>query len=77
MDQAARDRLKIATGKGRRAARLGILSPLRSIRAKCLDCTCQQPKEVRDCRIVSCALWPYRLGRYPKAAPALGQEDGR
>ena len=38
-------------------------SPLRAIREKCLDCTCQQPVEVRECRIQTCALWPFRMGK--------------
>ncbi len=42
-----------------------VLTPIKSIRAKCLDCTCNQPKEVRCCRVITCALWPYRLGRRP------------
>ena len=38
---------------------------LRAIRLKCLDCSAGQPSEVRECRLVSCALWPYRLGSDP------------
>lgn len=49
-----------------RAFRLGIPRPLRAIRLKCLDCSGQQPSEVRDCTVRSCALWSYRMGRYPK-----------
>jgi hypothetical protein len=40
-------------------------SPLRAIRAKCLDCSCYQPGEVRLCEAVKCALWPFRAGRHP------------
>ena len=43
-------------------------TPIKAIRAKCLDCTCQQPKEVRLCVITRCALWPYRMGRRPRWA---------
>lgn len=35
---------------------------LRVIRAKCMDCCCQQQTEVRKCTAVACALWPYRMG---------------
>ncbi|WHZ30063.1 MAG: hypothetical protein OJF51_004865 [Nitrospira sp.] len=42
-----------------------VLTPLKAIRAKCLDCSCYQPKEVRECRIMTCSLWPYRLGHRP------------
>ena len=44
-------------------------TPMKAIRAKCLDCTCQQPKEVRLCTMTSCALWPYRMGKRPKKEP--------
>ena len=39
-------------------------SPLKSIRAKCLDCA-GRPKEVRLCTDTDCALYPFRLGRNP------------
>ena len=42
------------------------LTPMKAIRAKCLDCSCYQPKEVRLCPVTSCAIWPYRLGKRPK-----------
>jgi hypothetical protein len=44
------------------------LTPIKAIRAKCLDCTCYQPKEVRECPITECALWRYRMGKRPKSA---------
>lgn len=40
-------------------------SPLRAIRAKCLDCSGNQPSEARRCEAVSCSLWPFRAGRHP------------
>ncbi len=43
-----------------------VLTPMKAIRAKCLDCSCGQVKEIRECRITSCALWPYRMGKRPK-----------
>jgi len=42
------------------------LTPLRAIRAFCLDCCSVTSAEVRNCIIESCALYPYRLGRRPK-----------
>lgn len=53
------------------------LRPMKAIRAKCLDCTCQQPKEVRLCPIITCALWPYRLGKRPKDGITKGTGDNR
>ena len=40
---------------------------MKAIRLKCLDCVWQQEKLIRECPIMTCALWPYRMGRYPKA----------
>ncbi len=42
------------------------LTPVKAIRAKCLDCTAGQYKEVRFCPITDCPLYPYRMGRRPK-----------
>lgn len=41
------------------------ISPLKAIRLKCLDCSGNQPLEVRLCCAVDCALWPFRAGRHP------------
>ena len=49
-----------------RAKTLGIPKPLRAIRLKCLDCVCHQEKLIRECPVMTCALWPYRMGKYPK-----------
>ncbi len=43
-----------------------ILTPIKTIRAKCLDCSCGQPKEIRLCPVIKCPLWPYRMGKRPK-----------
>lgn len=42
------------------------LTPIKSIRAKCLNCTCGQPKEIRLCSNCDCPLYPYRFGKNPK-----------
>jgi len=42
-------------------------TPIKSIRLKCMDCSCNQPKEVRNCIMTHCSLWPYRRGRRPTA----------
>jgi hypothetical protein len=42
------------------------LTPLKSIRAYCLECSNQQPKEVRECPIKNCPLYEYRYGTNPK-----------
>lgn len=42
------------------------VTPIRAIRAKCLDCCCYQTKEVRLCSVLKCPLYPYRMGHRPK-----------
>ncbi|MCL2305326.1 MAG: hypothetical protein FWC43_08290 [Planctomycetaceae bacterium] len=42
------------------------LTPLKAIRAKCLDCCCNQAKEVRLCPCKNCPLYPYRTGKNPR-----------
>jgi len=42
-----------------------MLTPIKAIRAKCLDCCCGQFKEVELCPCVSCSLYPYRFGKNP------------
>jgi len=44
---------------------MSLLTPIKAIRAKCLDCCCQQMKEVKECQIQTCHLWPYRMGKRP------------
>jgi len=43
-------------------------TPIKSIRKKCLDCTCGQLVEIRECPAINCALYPYRMGRRPDQA---------
>ena len=42
------------------------LTPMKAIRAKCLDCSGDSPKEVRLCEMSECSLYSYRLGKRPK-----------
>lgn len=44
------------------------MNPMRAIREKCLDCTCQQPVEVKECTVRACALYPFRMGVNPYRA---------
>ena len=41
------------------------MTPLRAIRAKCLDCCCGSAKEVRLCAVEKCPLFPYKMGHRP------------
>lgn len=38
------------------------LTPIKAIRAKCLDCCCGSNDEVRLCPITDCPLQIYRMG---------------
>ena len=40
-------------------------TPVKSIRKKCLDCSGGSVKEVRECEITDCALYPFRMGKNP------------
>lgn len=40
-------------------------TPVKAIRAKCLDCCCGNTAEVKRCDIETCSLYPYRMGRRP------------
>ncbi len=42
-----------------------IKSPLKAIRAKCLDCSGDYINEVRECSITNCPLYPFRMGKNP------------
>jgi len=46
---------------------MGKLTPIKAIRVKCMDCCCGQAKEVRECELKNCSLWPYRMGKRPSA----------
>lgn len=40
-------------------------TPIKTIRLKCLDCCCGDYTEVRECHLVDCPNWPYRMGKRP------------
>lgn len=42
-----------------------VLTPIRAIRARCLDCSGFIPSEVRHCFLPGCVLHPYRMGKNP------------
>ena len=41
------------------------LTPIKAIRAKCLECSCGNNAEVRECVIPDCPLYPYLMGKNP------------
>lgn len=55
------------------------MSPLKALRARCIDCCAAQPGEVRLCTAVACPSWPFRMGSNPwrKEASDAQREQGR
>ena len=51
------------------------LTPIKAIRAKCIDCSCGELKEVRECPITKCPIWPYRMGKRPKEETETAGKD--
>lgn len=49
-------------------------SPLRAIRAKCLECSGGSYAEVTACPVTGCALYSYRSGHRPKTAEGKRRE---
>jgi hypothetical protein len=41
------------------------IKEVRDIRDHCLACSAGEQREVRECRIINCPFWAYRLGRNP------------
>jgi hypothetical protein len=45
------------------------MSPLRAIRAHCLDCCAGSAQEVAKCMALRCPSWPFRMGSNPYREP--------
>ena len=43
-------------------------TPIKAMRAKCLDCSCGSTKEIQLCTVIDCPLYPYRFGKKPTQA---------
>lgn len=53
-----------------------ITSPIKAIRAKCLECSCTS-NEVKLCPVTDCALYPFRFGKNPYRAKREYTEEQR
>lgn len=51
------------------------LTPMKAIRAKCIDCCCGDKAEVRKCVAISCVLHPYRMGKNPYIKRTMTDEQ--
>jgi len=49
-------------------------SPLKAIRKHCIDCSGGSEKEVRECVIPDCPLYPFRFGMGLTAAMKKGKQ---
>lgn len=47
-------------------------SLIKIVRLKCIDCSVGQLAEVRNCNIIRCELWPFRLGMDPEPSKPRG-----
>ncbi|MBP3897147.1 MAG: hypothetical protein J6D57_04845 [Mogibacterium sp.] len=50
------------------------LTPIKAIRAKCVDCSGGELREIRECPMTKCPIWPYRMGKRPKEDAKDGSE---
>jgi len=48
-----------------RKVEMRVLTPVKAIRAKCIDCCAGQVAEVRKCVMPDCPIFPFRLGKNP------------
>jgi hypothetical protein len=53
------------------------LTPLKAIRAKCLDCSAGSAHEAKLCAIPACPLYAYRFGKNPFRKPRKLTEEQR
>lgn len=42
-----------------------VLTPIKAIRAYCIECSGGMTKEVKLCPVEKCPLYPYRMGKRP------------
>lgn len=54
------------TGQKTESCHASDLTPMKAIRRKCLDCSNGSAKEVKECAITTCPLYPFRLGKRPQ-----------
>ncbi len=44
---------------------MNLQSPIKAIRAHCIDCCCGSSNEVKLCPVTDCKLYPFRFGKNP------------
>ena len=53
------------------------MTPIKAIRAKCLDCCCGSQTEVKLCTCPDCGLYPFRMGHNPNIKREYTEEQRR
>ena len=53
------------------------MTPMKAIRAKCLECCCGQANEVKLCVCSDCALYDFRMGKNPNIRKREYTEEQR
>ena len=53
----------------------GIINMGKAVRQNCLDCSGGSIKDVRECNIPTCSLWPFRMGKDPGRKRELTPEQ--
>lgn len=53
------------------------ITPIKAIKAKCLNCCCGQREEVKLCPVKDCPLWQFRLGKNPNRSRNMTDEQKR
>jgi hypothetical protein len=52
-------------------------TPVRAIRAKCVECQGGGRKAIANCEVLDCPLHPYRMGKNPARTGIGGRKDAR
>ncbi len=52
-----------------------IRTPIKAIRAYCIECSGGMAKEVRLCNMVNCPLFPYRMGKRPTVDAEVDKDN--
>lgn len=53
------------------------MTPVKAIRAKCLDCCCGSADEVRLCPCTDCPLYEFRFGKNPNIKLSAQEKERR
>lgn len=50
------------------------MTPMKAIRAKCLDCCCDDWRDVKTCPVPDCPLYQYRFGHNPNIKREMSED---